>query len=592
MGTTGARRFQLCTIEPTIDITDDQTGGSKGTLVLARYDETFIISWTPFNGSTMHHLSLLQQNESTEVPDSWVFNSAFKQECGHIRWMQLHPNRSLTIYNTETQNRRFLFEEAEFISVIELVEQLLINAIVVPSPDMEYCLHFYKRCHRGVYPYTPPHIQLSYDPSTELVPFWDCLHSFFLTLIIHFDQSDTLPKDPQFPLAEAARAAHARVLAQFDASLCGLPTYETITTAEWPSLFDGDGRLIDPELFRKRLFHAGISREIRDKALPFVFGVYDAGSSLAERAALDVQLSSEFTLLVEQVDSYTEAQIESNHRIAAAFRVIKHDVSRTDRQLPAFKNASGDGLTMVTRLLKTYCIFNPPIGYLQGMNDLFVPILLAFLPDWDEETGKPVDAAKAPIDYHPFLPTIFWCFDAMLRNIDHLKLLQSVTEQCQKLAESVFQIMMKVSPLAAIWMKRNSLKELLWCYSDFVLLFKRSFDDIWSVWLQLNCSPAAPHWLSYFVAALLVLGFDKLAQTKDVSITTMMDTFPKILKEIDIVKTGKTSLWLAEQVPPSALTRSEPEPVCNRGPFRFLETLWTGPSVTRGGQMEPQQSGV
>jgi hypothetical protein len=314
-------------------------------------------------------------------------------------------------------------------------------------------------------------------------------------------------------------------------------------------------------------------------ALPFVFGVHDAGETLAERESRDAQLVNEFRLLVEQVDSYTPEQIENSHRISAAFRVIRHDVSRTDRQLPAFRNSNGAGLEMVTRLLKTYCVFNPPIGYLQGMNDLFVPILLAFLPDWDDD-GRPTGHDRAPIDCNPFLPTIFWCFEAMLRNIDHLKLLQSVTEQCQKLADAAFQILTKISPLAAIWMKRNGLKDLLWLYSDFVLLFKRSFDDIWGVWLQLNCSPSPENWLAYFITAVLVRGFDALAQVKEVSITTMMDSFPKILKAIDIEKIGTTALWIAELVRPSSLPR-DPVPELTVPTFRFFETDWTGPSATR-----------
>jgi hypothetical protein len=579
MATVGARRFQLCTIEPTTDVTENQKG-LNGTLVLSRYEETFMISWTPLIGSTIHHLTSLQQNQNTESPDSWEFNTAFKQECGHIRFLQLHPDRSLTIYAPDGGKRQFLFGEPEFISVTELVEQLLINGIAVPSPDMEFCLQFYKRCHRGVYPYTPPHIQLAFDSSTELQPFWDCLHQFFLTLIIHLDQSDTLPKDPQFPLAEAARAAHERVLEQFKSFADQLPPYAPITVSEWPELFDEAGRLKDSQNFRNRLFHAGIEPAIRAAALPFVFGVYSLESTARDREELDRQLGQEFTLLVEQVDSYTDEQIDNNPRTSAAFRVIKHDVSRTDRQLPAFKNNTGIGLKMVTRLLQTYCIFNPPIGYLQGMNDLFVPILLAFLPKW-ADGGEPLDTDGNVLNYLPYLPTIFWCFDAMLRNIDHLKLLQSVTDQCQKLAESVFQIMTKVSPLGAIWMKRNNLKELLWCYSDFVLLFKRSFDEIWAVWLQLNCAPYPANWLAYFVAAVLVQGFDQLAQTRDVTITTMMDTFPKILKSIDVGMIGKTSLWLARQVPPGSFTRPEAKAAIGMSHFKFFETDWTGPCQTR-----------
>jgi hypothetical protein len=71
--------------------------------------------------------------------------------------------------------------------------------------------------------------------STELQQFWDSLHHFFLTLIIHLDQSNTLPKDPQFSLAEAA---HNRVLVKFDHFTDVLPEYVPITVAEWQELFD------------------------------------------------------------------------------------------------------------------------------------------------------------------------------------------------------------------------------------------------------------------------------------------------------------------------------------------------------------------
>ncbi|OHS96536.1 hypothetical protein TRFO_09930 [Tritrichomonas foetus] len=587
--TVGSRRFQLCTIEPTIDITMPNNG-QNGTLILSRFEETFMINWIPIIGSPMHHLTTVQQTQNTESDDSWTFNQPFKQECGHIHLMQLHPDLSLTIYGSQPhEKRRFSYDAMEFVSVTELVEQLLINGIAVPSTEQEYSLSFYKRCHRGGYPYTPPHIQLAFDTltdskgsemSTDLKAFWDCLHTFFLTLIQHLDQSDSLPNDPQFPLAEAARANHARVLKQVDSFIAELPHYERVTKEEWPTLFDEQGQLIAPDMFKQRLFHAGIDTEVLSDALPFVFGVYAQQSNQKERDELDSQLRKEFDQLVEQVDSYKDEQIENNKRISAAFRVIQHDVSRTDRQHPAFKISEGTGLKMVTRLLKTYCVFNPPIGYLQGMNDLFVPILLAFLPRWNSECA-PIDENGEVMDYLPYLPTIFWCFDAMLRNIDHLKLLASVTDQCKKQAETIFQIMLKVSPLAAIWMRRNNLKELLWCYSDFVLLFKRSFADIWAVWLQLNCSPYPNNWLAYFVAAILLQGFDQLAQISDVTITTMMDSFPKIMESMDLKKIGQTSLWLAEKVPPTSISTPDKEEKIKMSEFLFFETEWTGPCQTR-----------
>lgn len=588
--TSGSRRFQLCTIEPTTDITNDRKGGYLGTLILSRYEDTFYIHWAPMQGTQTHHFAAAQQYSSQESDESWEFNKSFKIECGHIHLMQLHPNYSLTIYGKKDEPKRtFQYEPIEFVSVTELVEQLLINGIAVPSTEKEYSLSFYKRCHRGGYPYTPPHIQLVFDNfsdtktnemTTDLKIFWDCLHNFFLTLIQHLDNSDSIPNDPQFPLAEAARANHARVLKQIDAYIETLSKYEQVKKDEWDSLFNSEGALIDPKNFKERLFHAGIESSILADALPFVFGVYDEKSTAAEREKLDRDSTKEFNQLVEQVESYREEQIENNRRISAAFRVILHDVSRTDRQHPAFKATDGTGLKMVTKLLKTYCVFNPPIGYLQGMNDLFVPILLAFLPKWNKDCD-PVDDNDEVMNYEPYLPTIFWCFDAMLRNIDHLKLLAKVTEQCKEQASIIFHIMKEVSPLAAIWMRRNGLMDLLWCYSNFVLLFKRSFADIWSVWLPLNCSPHPSHWLAYFVAAILVQGFDKLAQISDVTITTMMDSFPRILDEMDLKKIGQTSLWLAEKVPSTSISTPENVEEIQMSGFKYFETEWTGPCQTK-----------
>jgi hypothetical protein len=80
-----------------------------------------------------------------------------------------------------------------------------------------------------------------------------------------------------------------------------------------------------------------------------------------------------------------------NKKLAESLRVINHDVYRTDRVHPAFRRDDGDGLLMLKSLLHAYCVFNPAIGYLQGMSDLCVPIILGYFPKWDAETGKPLN---------------------------------------------------------------------------------------------------------------------------------------------------------------------------------------------------------
>jgi hypothetical protein len=271
--------------------------------------------------------------------------------------------------------------------------------------------------------------------------------------------------------------------------------------------------------------------------------------------------------------------VAKNRTLSAAYRVIQHNVSRTDRQVSAFAKDGGIGLQMVTHLLQAYCVFNPPIGYLQGMNDLFVPILRAFLPTWNDD-GFPVDENGNVLDHREFLSIIFWCFEAMFCNISHLDLLENVIDECKVKSIAIEGILRKVSPLVAIWMNRARIHTLLWLYSDFVLLFKRSFSsDVWPVWLQLNCAPNPGNWIDYFVTAILVLGFGRLKSLQNVGLTTLMEEFPKILMTLDRREIGRTALWLTEKVPPKVRVENGVQ-LNEQRRFRFFETGWIGPSQT------------
>ena len=578
-----SHRFQLCTIEQATEITLSSEHVS-GTLVLSRCDDAYQFHWTPLDGTPTQHVTAAISSPSRIPDDVWQPNVGFKVACSDVSRVTLHENPlSMTIrHSCRDCPRTFSFSESEFVSMTELLEQLISNGIAVPSPDEEYSLTFYSRCHRNVYPYTPPQIRMSGELACDLSVLWDELHRFFQALIINLAGSNMLPKDTSFPLDRAAEACHKRVLRTIDEYAKTVPKYEKIGVGEWAGLFDGEGRVKDPEMFRKRVFHEGIDTALLPQALPFVFGVFELDSTEEERKALNAELEEEFSRLLMQVQSFDRQQLENNRRLENSFKIIRHDVHRTDRGLPAFKGENATGLKMLTSLLQTYCIFNPPIGYLQGMNDLFVPILLAFLPNWSD-SGEPVDSDGNTVDYTPYLSPIFWCFDAMMRNINHLRLLASVTDECKRKAKDIHDIIMKVSPIAGIWIQKVQIQELLWIYSDLVLLFKRSLpNQLWPVWLQLNCAPHPDHWLTYFVAAVIVLAFDELTRLPNQQITTLMDAFPRILETIgkDHRKIGVTALWLAEMVPPAKSQAQEKEEMQMES-FRFFETDWTGLSQSR-----------
>jgi hypothetical protein len=164
----------------------------------------------------------------------------------------------------------------------------------------------------------------------------------------------------------------------------------------------------------------------------------------------------------------------------------------------------------------------------------------------------------------------------MLRRTNHHLLLSSVTEQCMEKAGVIVRIVEDVSPLVALWLRRNELADLRWMYEDFILLFKKKFGDIWSIWLQLNCAQAPTNWLSYLVAAIILETFPSYCSLPEISSALMMDVFPPILSEIAPSHIEKIALWLYQKHP-LPVPEKQPDPYTDTQ-FDFFRPQWQNPS--------------
>jgi hypothetical protein len=131
--------------------------------------------------------------------------------------------------------------------------------------------------------------------------------------------------------------------------------------------------------------------------------------------------------------------------------------------------------------------------------------------------------------------------------------LQNVSNSCKAVEMTAREIMGKVSPAFLAWVKVAALEKLLWMHSDLALLFKRTFGDVWDLWIRIACAPDPRRWLAYLSCAFLLMTFPHLTQMADLSLTSLGDTFPGLLRGLDIADVAKVALWLYEQVP------SEPE---------------------------------
>ena len=77
---------------------------------------------------------------------------------------------------------------------------------------------------------------------------------------------------------------------------------------------------------------------------------------------------------------------KKKEKLEKAFNMISQDVSRTDRDLAPFKEEGSVRLSMIETILKVWVHQHMRIGYMQGLNDMQVPLLLTFFPtctdDW------------------------------------------------------------------------------------------------------------------------------------------------------------------------------------------------------------------
>lgn len=559
---TNASRVHICCVDDVIDVSD-KGARTSGSIRLTLRQDFFFLSWTPAPEGALFVAPMALPAE-----DQWVHGKAFLCNCRDVKVFEFDDDPyTVTISRlSETGVRRFEIPSSSFVFMSLFIEQIIINGIGVPGTVSKYCIEFYSMCRRGTYAYSPPDIQLVERAPKPIAEFWDDLFNFFTRLIVHLDESRALPDDASFPLVIAVRAEHARMMVEIPE----VPKAEPVSDTE--EILDEDGRVRNPEEFLERVYSAGIDPLIRGKMLSLIVGVHALDTTTKERENFDKERAVEFWTLVRQARSIQTTQLSRHKILREMLRVVDHDVARTDRLLNVFKKDGGPGPVMLTTFLKAYAQYDPPLGYLQGMNDLFVPIILTFVPTWTDE-GIPVDETGAEINLDEVMPEIFWCFESLMRKTGHLKLLADVTENCRLQGVYVQKIIREVAPLSAVWMRRMGLEALLWLYSEFVLLFKRTFTDVWSVWLRFACAPKPSQWLPYFTSAILLSTLDDFAQFSDHTITRVMDKFPDLLAKLHVPETGELARWLYRKAPlPDDVKLSTESPNVT---FDLFETSWS-----------------
>ncbi|KAJ8559902.1 hypothetical protein K7X08_003960 [Anisodus acutangulus] len=175
----------------------------------------------------------------------------------------------------------------------------------------------------------------------------------------------------------------------------GKPRQPPLGSKEWSTFLDSEGRVIDSQALRKRIFYGGVEKGLRKEVWRFLLGYHPYDSTYAERKYLVSIKKSEYETIKNQWKSISKEQAKGFTKFRERKHLIEKDVVRTDRSIPFYDGDDNSNVKCLRDILLTYSFYNFDLGYCQGMSDLLSPIL--YVMEDEQES--------------------FWCFVALMKRL-------------------------------------------------------------------------------------------------------------------------------------------------------------------------------
>ncbi|XP_072298826.1 TBC1 domain family member 17 [Eucyclogobius newberryi] len=228
----------------------------------------------------------------------------------------------------------------------------------------------------------------------------------------------------------------------------------------WDDLLDPEGRVLQPEKLKERVFRGGIAAPLRKELWKFMLGFYPWNSTRSEREDILRAKTDEYFRMKVQWKSVSEEQEMRNSLLRGYRNLIERDVSRTDRNNTFFSGSDNPGLTLLHDGLMTYCMYNFDLGYVQGMSDLLAPLLFV--------TQNEVES--------------FWCLNGFMELVH-----QNFEESQEAMKKQLLQLSLllrALDPELCDFLDSQDSGSLCFCFRWLLIWFKRefSFEDILILW--------------------------------------------------------------------------------------------------------------
>ncbi|NXI10415.1 TBC16 protein, partial [Irena cyanogastra] len=268
-------------------------------------------------------------------------------------------------------------------------------------------------------------------------------------------------------------------------------SYRRLDVSAWLHHLNEAGQVEEEYKLRKAIFFGGIDVSIRGEVWPFLLHYYNYESTSEEREALRLQKRKEYFEIQEKRLSMSPDEQKDFWR-QVQFTVDK-DVVRTDRSNQFFRGEDNPNVETMRRILLNYAVFNPAIGYSQGMSDLVAPLLAEVLDESDT----------------------FWCFVGLMQNTIFIS--SPRDEDMEKQLLYLRELLRLMQPrfhqhLCALG--EDGL-QMLFCHRWILLCFKREFPEAEALRMWEACW--AHYQTDYFhlficVAIVVIYGDDVIEQ--------------------------------------------------------------------------------
>lgn len=300
--------------------------------------------------------------------------------------------------------------------------------------------------------------------------------------------------------------------------------------------YDKDGRVVNADELRQRIFKGGVEPSIRIDIWKFLLNYYDWNSTFKERTEKRKLRVEDYYRMKLQWKSISDEQKLKFSVLKERESLIEKDVQRTDRCQAFFEGDDNQNLVMMKDILMTYNMFNFDLGYVQGMSDLLAPIMVVMENEVDS----------------------YWCFTGFMNKIESNFLMEQLEI---KLQLSNLRVLLEfVDSKFSQYLEKNESSNMYFCFRWILILFKREFTfphimRLWEVlWTDLPCK----NFHLLICVSILLMKKDDI-MTNEYGFNEILKFINDLSLRIDLEKTLKFAEGLYIQL---STFKNLPSPIC------------------------------